>query len=92
MEAREVDVVREKYMALLETFLPPRHKVKEMAPIQGIVPLLERWFGNLLARQFEGRHSKRVTKQRVELHFDLELRAAFMHDVLDAMPEGIIQA
>ena len=23
-----------------------------------IVPLLERWLGNLLARQFEGRHSK----------------------------------
>jgi pre-mRNA-processing factor 8 len=46
--------------------------------------------GNLLARQFEGRHSKgtakTVTKQRVESHFDLELRAAVMHDVLDAMP------
>jgi pre-mRNA-processing factor 8 len=27
-----------------------------------------------------------VTKQRVESHFDLELRAAVMHDVLDAMP------
>jgi hypothetical protein len=33
VEAREVDVVREKYMALLDAFLPPRHKVKEMAPI-----------------------------------------------------------
>ncbi|KAI9161166.1 hypothetical protein LWI28_015047 [Acer negundo] len=59
------------------------------------VPLLERWLGNLLARQFEGRHSKgvakTVTKQRVESHFDLELRAAVMHDVLDAMPEGIKQ-
>ncbi|KAJ5028389.1 NUC071 domain-containing protein [Bipolaris maydis] len=36
--------------------------------------------GNLLSRQFEGRHSKgvakTVTKQRVESHFDLELRAA----------------
>ena len=54
------------------------------------MPLLERWLGNLLARQFEGRHSKgvakTVTKQRVESHFDLELRAAVMHDVLDAMP------
>lgn len=43
-----------------------------------------------MARQFEGRHSKGVaktiTKQRVESHFDLELRAAVMHDVLDAMP------
>ncbi|KAF3586563.1 hypothetical protein F2Q69_00030481 [Brassica cretica] len=61
--------------------------------LRGIVPLLERWLGNLLSRQFEGRHSKgvakTVTKQRVESHFDLELRAAVMHDVLDAMPQGI---
>ncbi|KAL0706666.1 hypothetical protein Bca4012_073092 [Brassica carinata] len=61
--------------------------------LRGIVPLLERWLGNLLGRQFEGRHSKgvakTVTKQRVESHFDLELRAAVMHDVLDAMPQGI---
>jgi len=61
--------------------------------LRGIVPLLERWLGNLLARQFEGRHSKshakNVTKQRVESHFDLELRASVMHDILDMMPEGI---
>ncbi|KAJ1984313.1 hypothetical protein H4R34_000737 [Dimargaris verticillata] len=61
--------------------------------MRGIVPLLERWLGNLLARQFEGRSSKgvakNVTKQRVESHFDLELRAAVMHDILDMMPEGI---
>ena len=52
---------------------------------------VERWLGNLLARQFEGRNSKgiakTVTKQRVESHFDLELRAAVMHDILDMMPE-----
>lgn len=46
--------------------------------LRGITPLLERWLGNLLSRQFEGRHSKgvakTVTKQRVESHFDLELR------------------
>jgi len=63
--------------------------------LRGIVPLLERWLGNLLARQFEGRHSKgiakTITKQRVESHFDLELRAAVMHDILDKMPEGIRQ-
>ncbi|CAL9773912.1 unnamed protein product [Musa acuminata subsp. burmannicoides] len=63
--------------------------------LRGIVPLLERWLANLLARQFQGRHSKgvakTVTKQRVESHFDLELRAAVMHDILDAMPEGIRQ-
>jgi len=61
--------------------------------LRGIVPLLERWLGNLLARQFEGRQSKgvakTVTKQRVESHFDLELRAAVMHDILDMMPEGV---
>ena len=61
--------------------------------LRGVIPLLERWLGNLLARQFEGRHSKgiakTVTKQRVESHFDLELRAAVMHDILDMMPEGV---
>ncbi|KND02430.1 pre-mRNA-processing-splicing factor 8 [Spizellomyces punctatus DAOM BR117] len=61
--------------------------------MRGIVPLLERWLGNLLARHFEGRQSKgiakTVTKQRVESHYDLELRAAVMHDILDMMPEGI---
>ncbi|EGT53300.1 hypothetical protein CAEBREN_31265 [Caenorhabditis brenneri] len=63
--------------------------------LRGITPLLERWLGNLLSRQFEGRHSKgvakTVTKQRVESHFDLELRAAVMHDILDMMPDGIKQ-
>ncbi|KAJ2491268.1 Pre-mRNA-processing-splicing factor 8 [Coemansia sp. RSA 2050] len=61
--------------------------------LRGIVPLLERWLGNLLARQFEGRNYKGVvkslTKQRVDSHYDLELRAAVMHDILDMMPEGI---
>ena len=41
----------------------------------------------------EGRHSKgiakTVTKQRVESHFDLELRASVMHDILDMMPPGV---
>lgn len=63
--------------------------------LRGVVPLLERWLGNLLARQFEGRNakgvSKTVTKQRIESHFDLELRAAVMHDILDMMPEGVKQ-
>ncbi|KAF2727175.1 putative pre-mRNA splicing factor [Polyplosphaeria fusca] len=64
--------------------------------MRGIIPLLERWLGNLLSRQFEGRHSKgiakTVTKQRVESHFDLELRAAVMSDLTDMMPEGIRQS
>lgn len=63
--------------------------------LRGIMPLLERWLGNLLARQFEGRLSKsfakNVTKQRVESHFDLELRASVMHDILDMMPAGVKQ-
>ncbi|KAL9621420.1 MAG: hypothetical protein Q9160_004180 [Pyrenula sp. 1 TL-2023] len=63
--------------------------------MRGIIPLLERWLGNLLSRQFEGRHSKgvakTVTKQRVESHFDLELRASVMSDLMDMMPEGIKQ-
>lgn len=63
--------------------------------LRGITPLLERWLGNLLARQFEGRHSKshasNVTKQRVESHFDLELRASVMLDILDMMPAGVKQ-
>lgn len=62
---------------------------------RGIIPLLERWLGNLLARQFEGRHSKGVaktiTKQRVESYYDLELRASVLHDILDMIPEGIKQ-
>ena len=63
--------------------------------LRGIIPLLERWLGNLLSRQFEGRHSKgvakTVTKQRVESHFDLELRSNVMADLMDMMPEGIKQ-
>lgn len=63
--------------------------------LRGITPLLERWLGNLLARQFEGRltkgFAKNVTKQRVESHFDLELRASVMHDILDMMPAGVKQ-
>jgi hypothetical protein len=36
-------------------------------------------------------HPRTVTKQRIESHFDLELRAAVMHDILDMMPEGVKQ-
>ena len=63
--------------------------------MRGVTPLLERWLGNLLSRQFEGRHSKgiakTVTKQRVESHYDLELRASVMMDICDMMPESIKQ-
>ena len=51
--------------------------------------------GNLLARQFEGRNTKGIAKtdmeQRVESHYDLELHAAVMHDILDMMPKSIKQ-
>ncbi|EPQ26542.1 uncharacterized protein PFL1_05864 [Pseudozyma flocculosa PF-1] len=62
--------------------------------LRGITPLLERWLGNLLARQFEGRKGRAkgvstITKQRVESSFDLELRASVLHDILDLMPEGL---
>lgn len=63
--------------------------------IRGIIPILERWLGNLLSRQFEGRQSKEVTKtitkQRVDSYYDLELRAAVMKDILDMIPEGMKQ-
>jgi hypothetical protein len=32
-----------------------------------------------------------TSAQRVESHFDLELRASVMHDIVDMMPEGIKQ-
>ena len=61
--------------------------------LRGIVPLLEKWLGNLLARNFEGRKNKGVaqtiTKQRVESNFDLELRMSFMNEIKDMMPEGV---
>jgi len=61
--------------------------------MRGITPLLERWLGNLLARQFEGRNTKdaakTITKQRVESHFDLELRQQVMNEIIEMMPPSI---
>lgn len=63
--------------------------------MRGIIPLLERWLGNLLARQFEGRRAndvaKQITKQRVDSYYDLELRAQVLQDILDMIPEGVKQ-
>ncbi|AQZ09897.1 PRP8 (YHR165C) [Zygosaccharomyces parabailii] len=62
--------------------------------LRGIIPLLERWLGNLLTRQFEGRNNeivKTTTKQRADAYFDLELRASVMKDILEMIPEGIRQ-
>ena len=81
------------YKSQLRRFLEQLLQRRYLENVPAIVPLLERWLGNLLARQFEGRHSKgvakTVTKQRVESHFDLELRASVMHDIVDMMPEGV---
>ncbi|KAF6066513.1 PROCN domain family protein [Candida albicans] len=64
--------------------------------LRGIIPLLERWLGNLIARQFEGRRqndvAKTITKQRVNAYYDIELRAQVMHDILDMIPEGLKQS
>lgn len=61
--------------------------------VRGSIPVLERWLGNLLARQFEGRRSKDVvktiTKQRIDSYYDLELRAQVMNDIMDMIPVGL---
>lgn len=61
--------------------------------LRGTIPLLERWLGNLVTRQFEGRVSKgiskTVTKQRIDSNYDLELRAQVLHEILDMMPEAL---
>ncbi|QGN13893.1 pre-mRNA-splicing factor 8 [Kluyveromyces marxianus] len=62
--------------------------------LRGIIPILERWLGNLLTRQFEGRSTdvvKTSTKQRLDAYYDLELRASVMNDILDMIPDGIKQ-
>lgn len=64
-----------------------------LAFLRGNISMLERWLGNLINRQFFGRVSKgvakTVTKQRIDSHYDLELRAAVLQDVLDVMPEQL---
>lgn len=64
-----------------------------LAFLRGNISTLERWLGNLITRQFFGRVSKgiakTVTKQRIDSHYDLELRAAVLQDVLDVMPEQL---
>lgn len=63
--------------------------------LRGIIPILERWLGNLLTRQFEGRSTdvvKTTTKQRLDAYYDLELRASVMNDILDMIPDGTKQS
>ncbi|KAI1661879.1 PROCN-domain-containing protein [Daldinia decipiens] len=47
-------------------------------------PAWRRWLGNLLSRQFEGRHSKGVAKTVTK-------QPSVMADLMDMMPEGIKQ-
>jgi len=58
--------------------------------LRGIVPILEEWLGNLISRQFYGRVqnkvAKNVTKQRIESHYDLELKASVVHEILSVLP------
>ncbi|XP_023720626.1 pre-mRNA-processing-splicing factor 8-like [Cryptotermes secundus] len=58
--------------------------------MRGITPLLERCLGSVFSRHSK-RVAKTVTEQRVESHFDQELRASVMRDIADMMPEGITQ-
>ncbi|CCE61602.1 hypothetical protein TPHA_0A05280 [Tetrapisispora phaffii CBS 4417] len=63
--------------------------------LRGVIPILERWLGNLLIRQFEGRSNevvKTTTKQRSDAYYDLELRSSVMNDILDMIPEDIRQS
>ena len=62
--------------------------------LRGIVPLLQRWLNNLLTRQFEGNklktgQAKNITKQRIESHYDLELRASVLQEIVDLMPLNV---
>lgn len=61
--------------------------------MRGIVPLLERWLGSRVSREFEGRYAKRnpstVTKQRIEANYDVELKDAIACDIMSVMPEGV---
>ncbi|CAI4515271.1 BCE_3a_G0026200.mRNA.1.CDS.1 [Saccharomyces cerevisiae] len=62
--------------------------------LRGTIPLLERYIGNLITRQFEGRSNeivKTTTKQRLDAYYDLELRNSVMDDILEMMPESIRQ-
>jgi pre-mRNA-processing factor 8 len=71
---------------------PSRASVRgqELQGVSGF-PTLPRRYRRLTSRVRSRSIAKTVTKQRVESHFDLELRAAVMHDILDMMPEGIKQ-
>lgn len=44
--------------------------------LRGIVPLLERWLGNLLARQFEGRQSKVSPPPTAHIVHDTKLQCS----------------
>jgi len=61
--------------------------------LRGMVPLLERWIGSSVAREYKGRVAKRyasnVIKQRGESQYDIEMRGAVASEIADIMPEGV---
>lgn len=61
--------------------------------MRGMTPLLERYLANMLGRLFEGRRyrgeAKRVTKQRLESDFDINLKEALKQRLREMLPEGI---
>jgi len=61
--------------------------------LRGITPLLENWINNLLFRQFIGRikhkTAKSLTKQRIESHYDLELRTSIVNEIGSLFPSTI---
>jgi len=61
--------------------------------LRGTIPLLERWLCNLLSRQFQGRQDNKqvaaASKQRVESHYDVELRATVLYEVLEDIPHSV---
>nr|BAS01665.1 splicing factor PRP8 [Lotharella vacuolata] len=61
--------------------------------LRGITPLLENWINNLLVRQFIGRTkhkiAKSLSKQRIESHFDLELRTSVINEISSLFPSSL---
>ena len=59
--------------------------------MRGITPWLERCLQNLVTRMYEGRQKhviKKVSRQRIESDYDINLRTALKQAVLELLPEG----
>ena len=65
-----------------------------LAFLRGSLTLLQNYVSKMLSREFEGRKVqggalKRVTKQRVESNYDLELRESISRELEEMLPPGI---